>query len=141
MTPIHILFAKMLVKMFHMSLKYIYLLHVSTLLGHLQVTFFFKESIALHTLSLVLLSMPLCIYLWWYMMSPLPISCTAPVPFLRIECNAVLCFSYHMIRTVLVSFVSLFKASDPLAIIPRRSHALSKYVCILICLINNVYTK
>jgi hypothetical protein len=43
MTPIHMLFAKMLVKMFHMSLKYIHLLHVSTSLGHLQVTFFFQR--------------------------------------------------------------------------------------------------
>jgi hypothetical protein len=41
-TLIHILFAKMLVKMFHMSLKYIRLLHVSTSLSHLQVTFFFQ---------------------------------------------------------------------------------------------------
>jgi hypothetical protein len=59
MTPIHILFANILVKMFHMSLKYI---HVSNSLGHPQVTFVFKESIARHTLSLVLLSMPLYIY-------------------------------------------------------------------------------
>jgi hypothetical protein len=51
MTPIHILFAKMLVKMFHMSLEYIHLLHVSISLGHPQVTFFFKESIALHTVT------------------------------------------------------------------------------------------
>jgi hypothetical protein len=42
MTPINILFAKMLAKMFHRSLKYIYLLHVSTSLGHLQVTLFFQ---------------------------------------------------------------------------------------------------
>jgi hypothetical protein len=47
MTPIHILFAKLLVKMF-MSLKYIHLLHVSTSLDHPQVIFFFNESIALH---------------------------------------------------------------------------------------------
>jgi hypothetical protein len=42
MTPFQILFAKMLVKMFHMSLKYIHLLHVSTSLGHLHLTFFFQ---------------------------------------------------------------------------------------------------
>jgi hypothetical protein len=74
MTPIHILFAKMLVKMFHMSLKYIHLRHVLTSLGHPQVILFFKESIALHTLSLVLLSMPLYIYFWCYMVSSLPIA-------------------------------------------------------------------
>jgi hypothetical protein len=73
MTPVHISFAKMLVKMFHMSLKYIHLLHVSTSLGLPQVIFFFEESIALHTLSIVLLSMPLYIYFWCYMVSPLPI--------------------------------------------------------------------
>jgi hypothetical protein len=77
MTQIHILFAKMLVKMFHMSLKYIHLLHVSTSMGHPQVTFFFKESITLHTLSLVLLSMLLYIYFWCYIVSPLPIFCIA----------------------------------------------------------------
>jgi hypothetical protein len=41
MTPFQILFAKMLVKMFHM-LKYIHLLHVSTSLGHLHLTLFFQ---------------------------------------------------------------------------------------------------
>jgi hypothetical protein len=56
--------------MFHMSLKYIHLVHVST---SLQVTFFFKESITLRTLWLVLSSMLLYIYLWCYMVSPLPI--------------------------------------------------------------------
>jgi hypothetical protein len=74
MTPIHILFPKILVKMFHMPLKYIHLLHVSTSLGLPQVIFFFEESNALHTLSLVLLSMPLYIYFWCYMVSPLPIA-------------------------------------------------------------------
>jgi hypothetical protein len=74
MTPIHILFATTLVKMFHMSIKYIHLLHVSTSLGHPPVIFFFKESIALYTLSLVLLSMPLYIYFWCYIVSPLPIA-------------------------------------------------------------------
>jgi hypothetical protein len=64
MTPFHILFAKMLVKIFYMSLKYIHLLHVSTSLGHLQVTFYFKESIALQSLSLLLLSIPLYIYFY-----------------------------------------------------------------------------
>jgi hypothetical protein len=42
MTPIYILVAKMIVKMLHMSLKYIHLLHSSTSLGHIQVTFFFQ---------------------------------------------------------------------------------------------------
>jgi hypothetical protein len=74
MSPIHISFAKMLVKMFHMSLKYIHLLHVSTSLGHPQVIFFFKEPNVLHTLSLVLLSMPLYIYFWCYMVPPLPVA-------------------------------------------------------------------
>jgi hypothetical protein len=52
--------------MFYMSLKYILftLLHVSTTQGRLQVTiFFFNESIALYTMSLVLLSMSLFINL------------------------------------------------------------------------------
>jgi hypothetical protein len=53
-----------------------HLLHVSTTLGHLQVTFFFfKESIALHTLSLVLLSASLYIFVFGYMVFPLPIFC------------------------------------------------------------------
>jgi hypothetical protein len=42
MTPIHMLFVRMLVKMFHMSLIYIHLLHVSTSLGHFQATIFFQ---------------------------------------------------------------------------------------------------
>jgi hypothetical protein len=38
---------------------------------------FFKESIALYTLSLVLLSMPLYIYFWCYKVSLLPVLCIA----------------------------------------------------------------
>jgi hypothetical protein len=64
--------------MFHMSLKYIYLLHVSTSLGHLQVTFFFQgiyrtAHIVSHTLKYaVIYSYFLC-----YMVLPLPIFCVA----------------------------------------------------------------
>jgi hypothetical protein len=35
---------------------------------------------------------------------------------LRIEFNALLCFNYHTIRAVLVSFITLFKTFDPIAI-------------------------
>jgi hypothetical protein len=42
MTPIYILFARMLDKMFHISIKYTQLLHVSTTQGNFSVTFFFQ---------------------------------------------------------------------------------------------------
>jgi hypothetical protein len=86
--------------MFHMPIKYIHLLHVSTSLGHFQVTFFFKESIPLHTLSLVLLSMPLYIYFWCYIVSPLPFAAalfTGCVASLSCACyvGSVLCTALY----------------------------------------------
>jgi hypothetical protein len=53
--------------MFHMSLKYIHLLHVSTSLGHLQVTFFFYRTAHIVTRTLE------CAVVWCHMASPLPV--------------------------------------------------------------------
>jgi hypothetical protein len=65
MTPIHILFTKILVKMFHMSLKYIHFLHVSTSLCHLQVIFFFQEIYCTaHTVTRILKTFFIEIYIY-----------------------------------------------------------------------------
>jgi hypothetical protein len=58
----------MLINVLHVTKIYTFYLlyYISTTQGHLQVTFFFKESIALHTMSLVLLSKSLFINLLLY---------------------------------------------------------------------------
>jgi hypothetical protein len=51
MTSIHILFAKILVKIFNISLKYTQLLHVLTSLGHLKVNSFSRNLVVTRTLK------------------------------------------------------------------------------------------
>jgi hypothetical protein len=75
--------------MFYMSLKYIHSIFFTTCFDHIGPSsgnnLFFKDSIALHTVSLVLLSMLLLI--WCYMVSPPPIVCIAAT-LCTIECAA-----------------------------------------------------
>jgi hypothetical protein len=104
--------------MFHMSLKYIHLLHVSTSLGHLQVTFFFQGVYrTTHIVTRTLKYAVICIFLVLYCVPSshfLCYGCSAPLgmpPLGRVRAVLFLC-SLHFIHWVRKMFTAYYFGGD-----------------------------
>jgi hypothetical protein len=80
--------------MFHMSLKYTHLLHVSTSLGHLQVTFFFQGIYRIANI----------------------VTCTLKV------CDCIFIFGLTWCLLLLFFFFVLWLLGAPLGVLPLCSH-------------------